>query len=72
VGEKLSKQTQARPLDESRPVLALCDALAFLGQYPPVALRDADLDALWDWAIANWQRDKLPRCRSVVAPQAYC
>ncbi len=71
-GEKLSKQTLARPLDESRPILALCDTLAFLGQEPPPALCDAALDELWRWAIANWQISKLPHCRSARAPAAYC
>ncbi len=70
-GEKLSKQTRARPLDESRPAPALFDALAFLGQEPPVALCDATLDEMWRWAIANWQRTRLPRWRSAAAPAAH-
>jgi len=67
-GEKLSKQTRARPVDEARPQAALAAALAFLGQRPPAGLADAGLDEVWRWAIANWDRDKLPRCRFLPAP----
>jgi hypothetical protein len=30
-------------------------ALAFLGQDPPRALRDAAVDDLWGWARLNWR-----------------
>ncbi len=53
-GEKLSKQTGAAALDARRAVPELLQALARLGQKPPAELRDADLDSLWGWAIANW------------------
>jgi len=43
-GEKLSKQTRARPIDGVRPQAALLAALEFLGQRPPADLLRATLD----------------------------
>lgn len=58
--EKLSKQTAAAALDPRAPAPALHRALVFLGQEPPAALRDADLDALWAWAREHWNEDRVP------------
>lgn len=52
-GEKLSKQTLARPIREAAPVPLLRQVLDFLRQSPPTDF--AHLDELWDWAIAHWQ-----------------
>jgi glutamyl-Q tRNA(Asp) synthetase len=67
-GEKLSKQTLARPLDASRPVSALWQALDFLGQQPAVELQEMDLETLWDWAKAHWQLEKVQRQRLIQVP----
>lgn len=64
-GEKLSKQTRAPALDDARPVPALVDALEFLGQRPPPALRAANRDEVWAWAVAHWKLALVPRCRAV-------
>lgn len=71
-GEKLSKQTRAKPVDVARPQAALAAALEFLGQRPPADLPQAGLDELWRCAIANWNRELLPRCRFAAAPATYC
>ena len=71
-GEKLSKQTRAKPVDGLRPQTVLADALAFLGQQPPADLPEAGLDEVWRWAMANWTLSRLPRCRFAAAPAAYC
>jgi len=60
-GEKLSKQTQAPPLDEARPVPTLHAALSFLGQLPPPDLARASLATLWQWAEAHWLLARVPR-----------
>lgn len=60
-GEKLSKQTRAAPVDASRPVPALCAALEFLGQSPPVELGRASVSELWAWAKANWRPGRVAR-----------
>lgn len=70
-GGKLSKQTRARQVDAFRPQAVLAAALAFLGQQPPDALAEADLDSLWRWAIMHWNRSALPGSRAAAAPAAY-
>lgn len=70
-GEKLSKQTRARPVDSDRPQAVLAAALEFLGQRPSVELQDAGLEDLWRWAIMHWKRSGLPRCRFAQAPPGY-
>ena len=64
--EKLSKQTFAAPADIVRPVPMLYQVLRFLGQDPPPALAESDLDDFWRWAIAHWRMDRVPRVPGVV------
>jgi glutamyl-Q tRNA(Asp) synthetase len=66
-GEKLSKQTRAAAVDTARPAAALLPALRFLGQQPPDALNAASLADVWQWAIANWRIERVPRVRSSLA-----
>ncbi|HSD36615.1 MAG TPA: tRNA glutamyl-Q(34) synthetase GluQRS [Rhodocyclaceae bacterium] len=63
-GEKLSKQTLARALDGAMPVQPLWDALRFLGQEPPDALRRDSLGGLWAWGHENWLLAKVPQTRA--------
>lgn len=65
-GEKLSKQTYAPPLDPHRPIPALWQALTFLGQQPPTELQQAEPQALWEWAIAHWQAERIPAHKKIV------
>ena len=53
-GEKLSKQTQAAPVDVLPPTEALWRSLHWLRQEPPQALRIASIREIWDWAKAHW------------------
>jgi len=69
-GEKLSKQTLARPLDLTQPVSALWQALDFLGQQPPPALAGENLAHLWSWAIAHWRIDRIPKRRTIAVKEA--
>jgi len=66
-GEKLSKQTHAEPIDLDHPVPALVAALRFLGQDPPAVLANASPGELWQWALANWRVERIPRARHAVA-----
>jgi glutamyl-Q tRNA(Asp) synthetase len=66
-GEKLSKQTRARAIDEHPPQAALLAALRFLGHNPPDALAGAALAELWDWARAHWSLAAVPRRRQAAA-----
>lgn len=66
-GEKLSKQTLARAIDDTPAPLALLAALRFLGQAPPAALEAAPLARVWAWAHAHWSIEAVPHCRQAVA-----
>ena len=58
-GDKLSKQTFAAPVEPAGVPDALFDALAFLRQQPPAALRGAPAAELLAWAIPRWRIDVL-------------
>lgn len=60
-GQKLSKQTGAAGIHEQRPQAVLVQVLHFLNQQPPAELADAELDALWQWAVEHWRLEKVPR-----------
>jgi len=65
-GEKLSKQTQAAPVDTSHPVLQLVKVIRFLGQTPPPELSESSLRSFWRWAIENWRREVIPKNISLM------
>jgi len=65
-GGKLSKQTLADPLVDSRPVDNLIEALRFLGQAPPRRDDIAAADELLAWAVAHWDLARVPRERGVT------
>lgn len=67
-GDKLSKQTGAAPLPDHHPVPQLVRALRFLNQAPPPALLEASLDELWDWAVAHWRAQAVPRRADIALP----
>lgn len=58
-GEKLSKQTNAAPIDTNHALKHLIEALRFLGQNPPPALAHGNLTDLWYWARQNWCVDRI-------------
>jgi glutamyl-Q tRNA(Asp) synthetase len=64
--EKLSKQTLATPADVARPVPMLYQALRFLGQDPPLALAESNLDDFWRWAVPHWDVGRVPRVLGAV------
>ena len=68
-GEKLSKQTHARPVQPGQSAETLADVLQFLKHPPPAELRAGGVAALWRWAAENWKRDRLPV--SADTPVAY-
>lgn len=65
-GEKLSKQTRAAAIDPSTRSRALLEALHFLGQSPPGELTGAPVSQLWQWALANWRLERVPRALQAV------
>ncbi len=60
LGEKLSKQTKATPIDLANALLQLIAALDFLGQESPKELSKTDIPTFWQWAIDNWQPKNIP------------
>lgn len=65
-GEKLSKQTLAQAISPEAASILLFEALHFLGQHPPLAIKNATLNEVWRWAFAHWQLTKVPQCRQIV------
>ena len=71
-GEKLSKQCRAEAIDISSETHSrfaasqLLEALRFLGQQPPPAIKNAALAEIWLWAIANWKQDCVPKQRKIM------
>jgi glutamyl-Q tRNA(Asp) synthetase len=61
LGQKLSKQTLAQPIDKKNPLPALFQALQYLGHAPPLDLLTDSVETLLKWAIANWQLSKIPQ-----------
>lgn len=53
-GQKLSKQNQAPAIESNKAALNLWNALVFLGQNPPVDLKDALPAEILNWAIEHW------------------
>jgi glutamyl-Q tRNA(Asp) synthetase len=66
-GEKLSKQTLARAIDERDPLPALVAAMEFLGQPVPAETRRTTTADFWAWAISAWRMERVPRARSLAA-----
>ncbi|HEY9278316.1 MAG TPA: tRNA glutamyl-Q(34) synthetase GluQRS [Methylotenera sp.] len=64
-GEKLSKQTLARPISDSNANQLIYEALLFLGQQPPLAIKNATLTEMWRWACSNWQLASIPKLRNI-------
>ena len=59
-GQKLSKQRGAESVHRQHPQHLLVKALSFLGQKPPVDLVEAELEAIWTWAIKHWDLTQIP------------
>ena len=68
-GEKLSKQTLAKPIhinlsSQSSSIMIkalIFEALSFLGQNPPLAIKNTSLNACWQWAINHWNLANVPK-----------
>ncbi|MBP6204097.1 MAG: tRNA glutamyl-Q(34) synthetase GluQRS [Azonexus sp.] len=67
-GEKLSKQTLARPLASEIAAAELVRALNFLGQAAPAELARAPVAEVWAWARENWLFAAIPRQPAIIVP----
>jgi len=61
-GEKLSKQTLAKPIEKENASATLFEVLEFFRQQPPEEIRMSSIEQIKEWAIANWQPDRLLNC----------
>lgn len=61
LGEKLSKQTLAAPLDDANPLPALLRASRFLGMEAEDGV--GNLAEFWSWGRQQWRREDLPAVR---------
>ncbi len=64
-GEKLSKQTGARPLDLTHPGQEITAALAFLNHNVPAELQGAPPRQLLAWATEAWRIERLPAVNAI-------
>jgi len=60
-GSKLSKQTGANALDNTKASSQLWLALSYLKQQPPDMLKNANIQELHSWALQNWDMSKISR-----------
>lgn len=68
LGQKLSKQTLAQPIDKKNPLPALFQALQYLGQIPPLDLLSDNVETLLQWALAAWNISNIPQIFAQVYP----
>lgn len=61
-GEKLSKQTLAPAISTEHIAATLISVLHFLKQQPPGELREGSAKEILNWAIANWQPERVKKC----------
>lgn len=69
-GNKLSKQTGAQPLDCSKPVKNIFQALVLLDQLPEISLLNASLDDMWTWALEHWNPGAIARRQQIRPDQS--
>lgn len=65
-GDKLSKQTLAKPVGKNSAATTLFDALLFLRQQPPAELRFSDVGQILGWAVTHWQPNTLLNCQQLM------
>lgn len=70
-GQKLSKQNLALALKREDASESLWQALYWLGQHPPEALRGAYCEEILDWGALNWQPNVLRHITEKAAPDEY-
>lgn len=68
LGQKLSKQSHAPGIESTAVISTLCQVLRLLGQQPPENLVDGRIDELWEWAVANWRLEAVPKLATLSLP----
>ena len=65
-GKKLSKQTGAKALDNTKAAENIFTALSFLGQNPPKELHAEPVNVLINWGIKHWDISKISTQDTVI------
>lgn len=65
-GYKLSKQNKAPAIDQLKPQKVLIKALNFLGQQADKDLEDLSPQAIVDWAVKNFEFDRMPSQQEIA------
>ncbi len=65
LGQKLSKQHMARPIDPANAGSLLFDGLCYLKQEPDAALKTANCEEILGWGVDHWTPDKLSSTRTL-------
>jgi glutamyl-Q tRNA(Asp) synthetase len=71
-GQKLSKQHFAKALSLENAHQQMFNALQFLGQNPPAELHGATVAAQLQWAIANWDIQRIPKLANIRVSSQFC
>lgn len=67
-GQKLSKQNLAPAITTEKKLDTLVTVCRFLGQPCPDASAFVTLNSFWDWAIAHWRMENVPRVHTLPYP----
>jgi len=68
-GKKLSKQNHSPEVGEQEKRQTILATLNFLGQDTPNIDEFDHINDIWQWAIKNWDRDKIPK--QMTLPENY-
>lgn len=60
-GDKLSKQTFAKPVEPEYASQLLFQVFQFLGQQPPMLLAQESVENQLQWALKNWSVEHIPK-----------
>ena len=67
-GQKISKQNLAKAMSTETAAKNLISAMDWLNMAAPRQLADSQVDEILHWAIANWQRQRVPQRLELPAP----
>jgi glutamyl-Q tRNA(Asp) synthetase len=65
-GQKLSKQTLAKAVDNNKPAQVLIELLHLLQQNPPLELQYYKASEILTWAIEHWQLKALKNQQAFI------
>lgn len=60
-GQKLSKQTLAKPINAAHASELIFEVLQLLSQTPPENIKNANANEILSWGVKNWQLSKVPK-----------